>query len=124
MAQTGVGHRIANEAWGAAASWVITGETASERGVRPRNTFDPAQGQWGALQFVARYGSLKIDGDAFEFGLANTAASQHARAFTVGANWYPAGFVKMYVTFERTRFDGPVARPTENLILFRNQLAF
>ena len=67
VARASIGHRIANEAWGAAASWVVTGEAASERGVRPRNTFDPAEGQWGALQFVARYGSLKVDGDAFEF---------------------------------------------------------
>jgi hypothetical protein len=52
-------------------------------------------------------------------------ASQQARSFTVGANWFPAAVIKYYLTFERTTFAGGAAsRPPENVILFRTQLGF
>lgn len=113
-----------NQGWGVTGSYVLTGEAASDRGVRPQHGFDPSTGNWGALQVLARYSRLRVDSAAFAAGFASVTASQKASAFTIAANWYPASFLKYYATFERTSFDGGAARPTENLILFRAQVAF
>jgi phosphate-selective porin len=71
---------------------------------------------------VARYSELAVDPAAFAAGLAGAGASRVAQSFTIGANWYPAAYIKYYGTFERTVFSG--SRPAENVILFRAQLAF
>jgi phosphate-selective porin OprO/OprP len=115
---------VVNHGWGLTASYVLTGETASDRGVRPSHPFDPSSGQWGALQLVARYSQLLVDPVAFAGGLVSATASRKASAFTVAANWYPAAFIKYYATYERTRFDGGALRPVEHAILFRAQVAF
>jgi phosphate-selective porin OprO/OprP len=114
---------IANQAWGVTASYVVTGEAVSDRGVRPRAPFNPATGQWGALQVAARYSQLDVDDDAFAAGLALASASRTAKQWTVATNWYPNNFTKAYATFERTTFDGG-ARESENVVIFRVQLSF
>ncbi len=115
---------VANDGWEATGSYILTGEAASDRGVRPSRAFDPSAGKWGALQLAARYSHLSVDPLAFTSGLAAATASRTASAFTIAANWYPAAFIRYYATFERTSFDGGASRPTENVILFRTQLAF
>jgi phosphate-selective porin OprO/OprP len=126
VARGGVDTDITNQAWEVTASVVLTGEAASDRGVRPKNTFDPANRKWGALQLVGRYTTLTVDRAAFIAGVAAANASREAKSFTLAANWYPAAFIKYYATFERTVFDGNASgsRPAENVILFRTQLAF
>jgi phosphate-selective porin OprO and OprP len=115
---------VTNDGWGVTGSYVLTGEAASDRGVRPGHAFDPSTGHWGALQLAARYSQLRVDPLAFTSGLTAATASRKASAFTIAANWYPAAFIKYYATFERTSFDGGASRPTENVILFRTQVAF
>jgi phosphate-selective porin OprO/OprP len=115
---------VTNNGWGITGSYVLTGEAASDRGVRPSHAFVPATGHWGALQLAARYSQLNVDPLAFTSGLAAASASRKASAFTIAANWYPAAFIKYYATFEQTSFDGGASRPTEHVILFRTQLAF
>ena len=116
---------VANHGWEVTGSFVLTGEAASDRGVRPTVNFDPANGQWGALQIVSRYSTLAIDADVFTAGLASPTATGEARSFTVGANWYPAAWIKYYATVERTTYTGGNAsRPAENIVLFRTQVAF
>jgi len=117
-------HEVINHGWGINASYVLTGEAASDRGVRPRHPFDPSAGHWGALQLAARFSQLAVDPVVFSSGLAAATASRRASAFTIAANWYPAAFIKYYATFERTEFDDGALRPTENLVLFRAQVAF
>lgn len=114
---------VTNQAWEVTGSYVLTGETTSERGVRPKSPFDPTAGTWGAVQIAARYGELKIDGDIFAAGLAGSNASRTARQMTVATNWFLNNYVKIYATYERFTFSGST-RPDENLILFRTQLAF
>jgi hypothetical protein len=65
-----------------------------------------------------------MDGDVFSLGLASATASRRAKSFTVGANWYPNLFVKIYGTYERTMFLGLTSHPAENVILVRSQIAF
>lgn len=117
---------ISNHAWEATASWVLTGENASDRGVRPRDNFDPIAGHWGAFQVLGRYTELVVDDEAFEAAFAAAGANRKAQSFTLAANWYPNPFIKFYGTFERTVFDDDAAGPrkAENLILFRAQLGF
>jgi phosphate-selective porin OprO/OprP len=117
---------IDNHAWQVTGSYVLTGEPASERGVRPRQNFDPAAGNWGAFQVIARYASLSVDEDAFTNGLAAAGASQDTHSWGIGLNWYPNPWIKWYASVEHTSFDTltPVARPSEDIIFVRGQLAF
>jgi phosphate-selective porin OprO/OprP len=116
---------VTNQAWEVTASYLLTGETASAGITRPKAAFDPANGKWGALQLVARYTALTVDDSVFSASLAGTGASRDAKSFTIAANWYPTPYIKYYATFERTTFGGgAIARPDENAILFRTQLAF
>lgn len=113
---------ITHSAWQVSGGWVLTGEAASERNVRPNKTFDPAAHQWGAFQIVARYESLSVDPDAIALGFAAAGSSQAAHAFTAGANWYPNTVVKWMLDAERTVFDSD--RAPENAILLRAQVSF
>lgn len=117
-------------AWQVAASWVLTGESASFRGVTPRNPFRPSDGTWGALELAARYHRLEVDDDVFAAGFASrTVSAQRADAWTVGLNWMLNPFVKLVLNYERTEFDGGGAvlgtdRPGEDLLATRVQLNY
>jgi phosphate-selective porin OprO/OprP len=119
---------ISHNAWQAAASWVLTGETATDApaGVRPRASFDVGNGGLGAFQVAARYQTLEVDEQAIALGFAAPGSSRQADAWTIGLNWYPTGNFRYTVNFERTVFDddpdGP--RPAENAFVFRTQVAF
>jgi phosphate-selective porin OprO/OprP len=120
---------VDHTAWQLATSWVVTGEAATERGVRPRVIFDPAKGQWGALQIAVRYHELSVGREAVTLGFAAATASDRARAVAVGANWYLNPYIKWVLNFERTVFaggvfDGGAPRAPENALLFRSQIAF
>jgi phosphate-selective porin OprO and OprP len=119
---------IAHDAWQAAASYVLTGETATDAGagVRPRANFDFGNGHLGAFQIAARYHTLEIDEQAIALGLAAPGSSRKADAWTLGLNWYLTGNFRYTFNFERTVFDddpdGP--RAAENAFVFRTQVAF
>jgi len=113
-------------AWQVAASWMLTGEAATDQGVRPRTNFDPGHHSWGAFQIGARYHQLTVDRAAVTLGLASPSSSRIAHAWTGGATWYLNPFVKWLFNVERTVFDASSSepRPPENLIVARAQLAF
>lgn len=128
VTRTGVTADIEHKAWQVAASWMLTGEPATDAGtgVRPRAIFDPSTGHWGAFQLAARVHELEIDQRAFDLGFAAAGASQKVQAWTVGLNWILSGNVKYTLNVERTVFDEnrAGARPAENGIAFRTQLNF
>ena len=119
---------VAHEAWQIAASYVLTGEPATDAaaGVRPRANFDFGHGHFGAFQVTARYHTLKVNNRAFEFNLATPGSSRKAEAWTIGLNWILTGKVKYTFNYERTIFDGNAkgARKAENAIVFRTQMNF
>lgn len=119
---------IAHDAWQVAASWVLTGESATDSGagVRPRANFDFGNGHWGAFQVAARYHALKVDDEAFTLGFAAAGSSRKAEAWTLGLRWYATGNVWYTVNFERTVFDGDPDGPrhAENGMAFRTQVSF
>ena len=122
--QSGTTSTVANDGWDVTGSYVLTGEAASDRGVRPDHNLDPENGHWGAFQIAARYSELRVDSEAFSKGLASATSNQRARALTVGANWYLNAFIKYLATFERSAMDGGVGSRHENVIYLRAQLLF
>ena len=122
-----VRQEIAHEAWQIAGAFVLTsGDTATERGVRPQHNVDFGHGHIGALQVGARYHTLSVDDEAITLGLASADSSREAKAWAVGLNWYLNPYVKYVVDFERTRFYGydAAVRHAENAIRFRAQVYF
>ena len=119
---------VAHEAWQVAASWVLTGEAATDSSapLRPRNNFDFGNGHWGAFQVSARYHVLEVDEKAIAFDLAAAGSSRKAAAWTLGLRWYLSGNVTYTVNFERTVFDGNPKGPrrAENGLAFRTQVYF
>jgi phosphate-selective porin OprO and OprP len=113
---------VTNQAWGVTATYVLTGESTSERGVKPSRPFDPAAGTWGAVQVAARYAELTLDGRLFDSEIVSATASRKTQQMTFDTNWYLNNYVKFYGTFEHLDFSG--TRVAENLIIFRAQLAF
>jgi phosphate-selective porin OprO/OprP len=115
---------VTNTGWGVSGSFVLTGETATERGVTPSRRLDPAHGHWGALQLIARHSRLAVDPQAFADGLVTANSSQAASATGVGAVWYTDRHVKYVVTFERTDFvnSATAKRLPEKAVVFRMQL--
>ena len=138
-----------NDAWQIAASYLLTGEDASFKGVKPKQPFDTDHGGWGAWELVARYQENNIDNAAFSTassgaGLAfadprNNAKS--AKSWAAGVNWYLNQNVRLALDFENTSFDSggnPNAagtagagsfidianRPSERTLFTRLQLAY
>jgi phosphate-selective porin OprO/OprP len=122
-----VREEISHDAWQVAASWVLTGETATDAGtgVRPRENFDFGNGHYGAFQLAARYHTLAVDEQAIALGFAVPGSSRKAEAWTAGLNWYLTGNFRYTFNFERTVFDdhAGVRRP-ENAFVFRTQVNF
>ena len=127
---------LKHTAWQITGSWVLTGEDASYKGLLPARPFNPAAGQWGALQLVARYAQLKIDSDAFPVFADPTVSARSADAWSVGLNWYLNRNILVKTSFSRTTFGGGgsggagttapsiVTRQPENVLFTRVQLAF
>jgi phosphate-selective porin OprO/OprP len=115
---------VSNHAWDITAGYLLTGEAASAAVPVPRTPFDPTTGHWGAVQVTTRYAELAVDQAAFDLGFAASGASQKAKAFSIGLNWYPSQYIKYYVTYDHTSFEGPTPRSTENIVAFRVQAAF
>jgi phosphate-selective porin OprO and OprP len=117
---------IDHTAWNVTASYVLTGETVTERAIRPRDDFNFGGGSLGAIQLAVRYHALAVDEAAIRLGLATPGSSRKAEAFTLGANWYLNPFIKYQLNYERTVFDddpdGP--RAAENAVVLRAQLFF
>jgi phosphate-selective porin OprO/OprP len=110
---------LENTAWDVSASWVLTGEDATfAGGVIPRHPFNPAQGDWGALQLVGRYAELSIDSAAFPLFSDPTTSARSAAAWSAGLNWFTGG------GGAGTSAPATVTRKPENVLFTRVQLAF
>ncbi|WP_298433472.1 porin [Geobacter sp.] len=122
------GKELHNTSWQVAASYVVTGDKASYKGVVPKQKFDPRNGAWGALEIAARYAELSVDRDAFPIFADPASAARKARAWGVGTNWYLNKSVKIVLNYEQTAFDGGAAggadREDERVVLSRLQVAY
>jgi phosphate-selective porin OprO/OprP len=120
---------LENTAWQATASYVLTGEDASYRGVvKPSHPFSPGKGGWGAWELVGRYGVLEIDDRAFPVFADPAVSARRAKAWTLGVNWYLTSNLKLVVNYLDTQFEGGAAagadREDEKAVFSRLQVAF
>jgi phosphate-selective porin OprO/OprP len=117
-----------NRAWQMTASYVLTGEDASYRGVvKPNRPFASGAGGWGAFEVVARYGRLEIDDAAFPLFADPAEAASSARAWGLGLNWYLTTNLKLVANYTRTRFDSGAEdgnREDEQALFTRAQFSF
>jgi phosphate-selective porin OprO/OprP len=99
--------------WYASASWVVTGEEKAG-GVRPsRSLF---AGGFGAVEVATRFESLKFDsgsheGPAFTNPRADHVASNEARVWTSGVNWYLNRWVRVFGNGIRETFEDAARSP-------------
>lgn len=141
--------KLSHDAWQVAVSYLITGEDASFKGVKPKQDFDLDKGGWGAWELVARYSEINLDDDTFK-NKAGTSYSngtyanlsesaKSAKTWTAGVNWYLNSNAKIALNYSHTSFDGGAGvgttavnasgsnirdRESENALLARFQVAF
>jgi phosphate-selective porin OprO and OprP len=125
----GVREELSNKAWQATASYVLTGEDASYRGVvKPSNPFNPGTGGWGAFELVGRYGALEVDDAAFPLFADPDASAREAKSWTLGLNWYLNSNLKLVLNYLQTSLDGGAVagadREDEKALFTRLQVAF
>ncbi|WP_047539795.1 OprO/OprP family phosphate-selective porin [Methylotenera versatilis] len=147
---SGTTKSLSHDAWQVAASYLLTGEDASFKGVKPKQDFDIDKGGWGAWELVARYSELNLDSDTFKnkAGTSFAAASAYAdlstsaksaKSWVAGVNWYLNQNAKIQLNYTHTTFDGGAGigrtainaagtnvrdRESENALLARFQVAF
>jgi phosphate-selective porin OprO/OprP len=117
------------KAWQATLALAVAGGKPSFGGLRPVRPFDPAKGQWGALELAGRVHALEIGAGTAAAGLIDTARSpRKIQAWTAGVNWVLSRNLKQVVNFERSTFHGGAAggldRASENVFFIRTQLSF
>lgn len=121
---------VTNSAWQIATSYLLTGEDASFKGVKPYSPFKSgAEGGWGAFELLARYQENNIDRDAVTFANTSNGYALGAKTWGVGVNWYLNEASRFSLNVERTKFSdvrtGTVLLgDTENFAVARYQLAF
>lgn len=145
----GTNTSFTHEAWDIAATYLLTGEDASYRGVKPKQDFDLDADGWGAWELLGRYSEINLDkatfldvtGTSFSTGtyanLSESARSAHS--WTVGVNWWLNPNSKVELNYEHTSFNGGAGdgilpidatatnvqdREAERAILARLQLAY
>ena len=141
-----ISDKISNDAWHISASYLLTGEDASFKGVKPKQVFNTDGGGWGAWELVARYQENNIDSAAFSTGSGTslTANSGYAdprinassaKSWATGVNWYLNQNVKVVLNYEQTSFKGGGSttsgsftsiadRPDEKALFTRLQLSY
>lgn len=133
LSRGGTERSVKSDGYNLIASYVLTGEDASYRGVKPSNPFTAGGPGWGAVEVVARVGGLNIDDAAFAGvaatdRLANpTSQASKAQSYGAGVNWYLTSNAKLTTDFNFTEFDGggggsaaaPVDRRDEKAVFTR-----
>ncbi len=119
--------------WYAAASWVLTGETKSFRGVKPDHPWIPGKREVsgsGAHQLALRYSELRLDEDLLDGGLvAANAFPDSVRTWDVGINWYSTVHTKTMLHVLHTDFEDSITidgdtRSSETALLLQFQVHF
>lgn len=117
-----------NKAYQGVASYVLTGEDASYKGVKPNSPYAPGGDGWGALELAVRYGVLDIDDGVFPVYADPTKSVTESRDAGVAVNWYLTSNARLSVNYDETQFTGGAAgggdRDTEQALFARLQLSY
>lgn len=129
VALAGTHLRPTAEAWQALAQWVITGDDATYKSVTPKHPFDPAKGDFGAVDIAVRIGELRFrDSEIFDDGFADPAKSaRRAWSAGVGVDWFANKAFRFVLDLERTWYtlgSKTGDRAAETSITGRAQLVF
>jgi len=93
--------------WLATASYVVTGESPSYKGLKPRHPLAADGSGFGALELVARAGQLSADeNNTFPAFADSTKSAREATSIGAGINWYLNRAVKWTFDYEWTKFKG------------------
>jgi phosphate-selective porin OprO/OprP len=138
---------LGNDAWHVSASYFLTGEDASFKGVKPKQVFN-ADGGWGAWELLARYEENNIDNAALSTASSGAGLrfadprinASAAKTWEAGVNWYLNQNVRVALNYDHTSFNGGgqvnsagaatggftniTNRPSENALFTRLQLAY
>ncbi|HEU5303116.1 MAG TPA: porin, partial [Gemmatimonadales bacterium] len=127
VTRAGATARLDHTAWHASGSFFLTGEKAGFRSPAPKKPFDLKEGGLGAVELVARYGQLIIDGAAFPVYANLATSARKAKEWGLGVNWHFTRAVKVAVDYEHTTFTGGAStgdREAENFVVTRFQHSF
>ncbi len=123
------GATLTSTAWQVTANYVVTGESPSFKGLKPRHavSFSEPSG-FGALELVGRASQLNVDENAFPVFANPATAAKKATTYTAGCNWYLSRYLKWSADYAWTSFDGGGAsdadRPEEKVFFSRIQTSF
>jgi len=125
---------VDNSGWQIAASYLLTGEDASFKSVKPKNDFNLDGAGWGAWELVARYERADIDNNLWNNTnfTSNTglASAKSASSWAGGVNWYLNQNIKIALNYEQTSFEGGLNtnylldHPDEKILSSRLQLSY
>jgi phosphate-selective porin OprO/OprP len=98
---------LESKAWLATATYVLTGESPSYKGLKPRHPLATDGSGFGAIELVARAGQLLADeNQAKPVYIDSTRSASEALSFGGGVNWYLNRSVKWVFDYEQTSFKG------------------
>ncbi|MBU3694477.1 MAG: porin [Rhodocyclaceae bacterium] len=137
--------RLQHRAWQVATTWLLTGEDASFRGIKPNSPvrFGEKSG-WGAWELGLRYQAIDLDRGAATYadtgnrldGSTSPGYALGARTWDFGLTWYHNENAKFLMNYEYTTLDDLVrggtatslsnrlAGDTERFLSFRYQVAY
>ncbi|MDP9142851.1 MAG: OprO/OprP family phosphate-selective porin [Pseudomonadota bacterium] len=117
---------VSNNAWQVVSSYVLTGENASYKGVKPKQPFVVGEAGWGAFEVAARIGALEVDDNGVALGFFGATDVESIENVGVGVNWYLNSTVKLAVNYNQTAFSNfsGADREDEKSIFTRLQLQF
>src|SRR6185503_7734382 len=76
--------QLEHTAWQVAASYVLTGEKNSWRGITPKRPFSLHDGGWGAFEITARYQELSFDDATFPTFASGSSSVSEAKSWEIG----------------------------------------
>jgi phosphate-selective porin OprO/OprP len=120
---------LTSTAWQVTANYVVTGESPSFKGLKPRHAVSFAEPSgFGAVELVGRASRLNVDDNAFPVYANPATAARQATTYTAGVNWYLSRYLKWSADYAWTAFEGGAAgggdRPEEKVFFSRIQTAF
>lgn len=128
---SGPGRAVESEfdGWYVAASWVLTGEDKTFRGVHPARPFLRGGGP-GAWQLAARFSELALDSDMVSAGLiAPTSFPGEVSSLDLGVNWYLTYEVRLKLHWVRSSYADSIvidgdSRDSEDALILQAQMNF
>jgi phosphate-selective porin OprO/OprP len=99
----GTSRTLVHRAWHATASYVFGGKNGLD-GATPNSSWDPGNGQLGALELAVRYQELTLDQNSFPLFASTDASASKAQGIGVSLNWALSRQFRLTTGFEHTWF--------------------